>query len=130
MKRFLVFYIGLSAFFFLLFFSSASAADKTITLYYGRECPHCQKEEKFLDQLEKDYPEVKVERLEVWHDQDNQEKFKEISLKFNNPNFSVPLTIIADQSILGFDSAETTGQEIRQLAGITEDKDNKEEKEK
>jgi thiol-disulfide isomerase/thioredoxin len=40
--------------------------------FYGRECPHCQTMEPLVDRLEKEL-EVAVERLEVWHDDDNKD---------------------------------------------------------
>jgi len=41
--------------------------------FYGRECPHCIKMESLVERLEKE-ANVKVERLEVWHDAENAKK--------------------------------------------------------
>ena len=129
MKRILiVLTLALSTFYFLLSSSLALAANKEITLFYGRECPHCQAEEKFLDKLTKLNPEVKITRYEVWHNSDNRPLFESESKKYGNDRLAVPLTIINGQAILGFDTDKTTGQEILQKLGI-ENKGEKGDKE-
>ena len=38
--------------------------------FYGTECPHCNEMKPVIDKLEKE-EKVKVERIEVWHDEAN-----------------------------------------------------------
>jgi thiol-disulfide isomerase/thioredoxin len=45
--------------------------------FYGEECPHCIKMRKLTDRLMQEYPQVKIERVEVWHDKKNMEFIKE-----------------------------------------------------
>ena len=42
--------------------------------FYGKECGHCKKMEPLIDKLEQELG-VKVQRMEVWHDEDSQKKF-------------------------------------------------------
>ena len=44
--------------------------------FYGKECPHCLRMLRLVDGLEKEAG-LKVERLEVWHDQENAKKLEE-----------------------------------------------------
>lgn len=44
--------------------------------FYGKECPHCIKMMPLVDRLEKEIS-VKVERYEVWHNEENARKMKE-----------------------------------------------------
>lgn len=44
--------------------------------FYGKECPHCLRMMPLVDQLEKEAG-LKVEKLEVWHNQDNAKKMEE-----------------------------------------------------
>ncbi len=44
--------------------------------FYGKECPHCLRMLPLVDRLEKEAG-LKVERLEVWHDQENAKKLEE-----------------------------------------------------
>lgn len=39
-------------------------------MFYGKECPHCKNMMPFVDKLEKETG-VKLERLEVWHNEKN-----------------------------------------------------------
>ncbi len=38
--------------------------------FYGKECPHCHEMEPLVDQLQKETG-VTVDRLEVWHNDEN-----------------------------------------------------------
>jgi len=47
----------------------------TVYFFYGEECPHCKNVEPFIDNLTKKYPDVDIERLEVWHNQTNEQVY-------------------------------------------------------
>ncbi len=44
--------------------------------FYGTECSHCQKMAPLVERLEKEMG-VRVEKYEVWHNEENAEKMKE-----------------------------------------------------
>lgn len=44
--------------------------------FYGTECPHCERMHELVERLEKEEG-VKVERIEVWHDKENEKRFME-----------------------------------------------------
>ncbi|MCP6719511.1 MAG: hypothetical protein KJI71_04785 [Patescibacteria group bacterium] len=44
--------------------------------FYGKECPHCIKMEPLVKLLEKEEG-VKIEKYEVWHNEENAKKMKE-----------------------------------------------------
>jgi thiol-disulfide isomerase/thioredoxin len=44
--------------------------------FYGTECPHCQRMHAIVEQLEKEEG-IKIEKLEVWHNEENEKKMKE-----------------------------------------------------
>ena len=44
--------------------------------FYGKECPHCAKMAPIVEQLEKESG-VKLEKLEVWHNEENLNKMRE-----------------------------------------------------
>jgi thiol-disulfide isomerase/thioredoxin len=44
--------------------------------FYGQECPHCKVMAPLVDRL-MDEEKVKVEQLEVWHNQANTQKMTE-----------------------------------------------------
>ncbi len=43
--------------------------------FYGRECPHCHRMDSLVVKLEKE-EKVKVEKMEVWHDEKNAALFQ------------------------------------------------------
>lgn len=45
--------------------------------FYGTECPHCVRMHKLVERLEKEEG-VKVDRFEVWHNKENENKLLEI----------------------------------------------------
>ncbi len=91
------------------------AADTaTLEFFYGETCPHCAKEEVFLDDLQAEFGEqLVIERYEVYFDADNQKLYQQRITDFAIQNSGVPLTIVGDEYIVGFNSAETTGTLIR-----------------
>ncbi|QLH74053.1 MAG: thioredoxin family protein [Methanomassiliicoccales archaeon] len=44
--------------------------------FWGRECPHCKQIRPTVEQLEKEL-NIKLEHLEVWHNQENQRLMQE-----------------------------------------------------
>ena len=44
-------------------------------MYYGAECQHCLKMIPLVEQLEKE-ENIKIERLETWHNSENKQKFE------------------------------------------------------
>ena len=110
MKKLLV----LIAIIFVLFSSKTLfAQEKTdINYYWKTGCKYCEKEQTFLDNLQKDQPALSINRFDVSNNSQNAKKLVEEAKKRNfNPN-SVPVTIIGKQVIIGFDSNETTGKQI------------------
>ncbi len=49
---------------------------KKITMFYGNECPHCHAMLPLADKLCKE-EKIKIEKLEVWHNNKNAEKMRE-----------------------------------------------------
>lgn len=101
----------------LFLFGGKLEAQEQINLYffYGDGCPHCAKEEIFLDQLEKDREDIKIYRFEVWYDFDNSQILAQLSKDLNIKQAGVPVLIISDQAIVGYGSDQTTGKKILQL---------------
>jgi thiol-disulfide isomerase/thioredoxin len=49
----------------------------TLYEFYGETCPHCENMEPKIEQL-KEEEDVEIEKKEVWNDQENAEKMKEL----------------------------------------------------
>ena len=109
-----IFWISLVGIIFLSSLHHFAFAQKRVELifFWGSGCPHCAKEEKFLEKIEKEYPEVEIKRYEVWHDSENQKFFQEVAKKYHVSQPGVPLTIIKDKYFIGYRDDETSGREI------------------
>ena len=77
--------------------------DETVelTLFWGRECPKCEAERAWLDDLEQDYALDRVE-YEVWHDEDNRELFERTAEDLGFEAGAVPTTIIGERVWIGY----------------------------
>jgi cytochrome c biogenesis protein CcdA/thiol-disulfide isomerase/thioredoxin len=98
--------------------------EKVVYFFYGEECPHCQEEEKLLDDLMAKHPEIVVKRFEVWHSKENQDFFKSFAKSKGFEPQAVPTTVIGHQVFKGYASYELSGVEIERsiydLFGITD----------
>jgi glutaredoxin len=93
-------------------FIVSAAEDINLYFFYGDGCPHCAKEEKFLDKLETENKGVKVFRYETWRNSDNAKLLKKIAEELNLDIRGVPVLIIGEETIVGYYNDEVTGQKI------------------
>lgn len=74
-----------------------------LEVYHGAECPHCHKELKWLEGVQKEHPNLEVELYEVWHDSANALKWQARLQDLGQEATGVPTNVIGDQVIVGFD---------------------------
>lgn len=87
-----------------------------VYFFWGDGCPHCEKEMDFLQNtVEKEYPDLNIYYLEIWHDRDNQEIVTDVARGLNTNVGGVPFLVIGNQSIVGYQSDNTTGKQIISL---------------
>jgi glutaredoxin len=110
-----IFWFLAAAVFSLFLMLPAEAATTNVYFFYGDGCPHCAKEEKFLDYLETTDKSVKVNRYEVWGNKQNQELLTQAAKRLNLRFGGVPVTVVGSEAIVGFDETETTGVKISAL---------------
>ena len=113
MKRF----FAVSIIFLLLVLSWPVQAQEKIDIYffYGDGCPHCAKEEKFLNQLEYKNENIRIHKYETWKNRDNAKLMAKIGKELGINIRGVPLTIIGDEIISGYYNDEVTGGKILSL---------------
>jgi len=108
--------IILPAFLLFILIQPALAQDKiNLYFFYGNGCPHCAKEEKFLNKLEKERGDIKIYRYEVWYNRDNAHFLSDLGKKLNLDTSGVPLLVIGNKSIAGYYSDQTTGEKIKEI---------------
>ncbi len=115
---FLLFLIPL--FLFLSFPIRAQEGEKTsppefnLHLFWSKTCPHCVREKTFLRTLEEKYPSLSISLHEVG-DPDSQKLFQKAGRTLSIKAGSVPLAVIGNDYVVGYESDETTGQQIENL---------------
>ena len=114
----------ISIFVLLASFNFVFAQDKVkIIFFYGETCPHCAAEKSFLDELTKEYPEIKINSFAV---SKNVELLMQLYQDYDVPQEIyglVPITFIENKYFLGF--SQEIGQRIKDcVLEIIEDSTN------
>lgn len=114
----------------VLLFSHQILAQE-IHFFYSETCPRCIAEQEFLNKVEQEYPEIKINRYLVT-DPSNHELMRELLKKHGAEKYfgAVPLTFIGDDFVLGFDKSKIEASIQKQLSpfapnGATGDKASK-----
>jgi len=101
----------------LLFTAMPTLAQEKIGLYffYGEGCPHCAKEEVFLNQLMSKNSDLEIHRYETWNNRDNADLMLRVAKSLNINVTGVPLLIVGNKSVIGYYDAETSGKKIEDI---------------
>lgn len=83
-----------------------------LDLYISTTCPHCQKEEVFLRDLQKQKPWLEIHRYEINKNRAALEHFHQQLYQQYLDDYSVPALFFCDSRWVGFDTEKTTGQTI------------------
>ncbi len=102
----------------LLFLSQQALAqysDLEIYFFYSQTCPHCAAEEAFLDNIEQNYPEIRIYRYSI-EDSETHLLLKELAKKYDVERYIglVPMTFVGDDFFLGFDNPDKIGKQIKE----------------
>lgn len=97
-------YIKYFLFSLTLFFIAGcvSAKEITINLFYSETCPHCQAEEKFLNEYVKENSNVRVRMFEVTRNINNANLLDLVKKSIGSINNYVPYTVIGDVGLTGY----------------------------
>ncbi len=86
------------------------ASEKTVVYFFhSKTCSHCISENKFLDKIESNYPNLEIKRLEV-EEQANLEIWRKMAAAYGTSAGVVPITFIGDEYILCYNTDEITGK--------------------
>lgn len=94
----------------------SAVAEKSIHIFYLPECPHCQKAITFLQKLHKNHPDVTLQTHNVAH-QNELSKLTEVAKQHSimQTQLKVPLIVIGNNILIGYDDDHTTGRKIQAL---------------
>lgn len=84
-------------------FTQAQAEEANVTLFYGDGCPHCAKEEEYLEVLQKQLGEnLNVQKYEVWNNKENENLLAQVRTVFDDDNEGVPYLVVGNRDFTGF----------------------------
>lgn len=86
---------------FFVFNLNVEAKEVNLYLFYGEECPHCEREQQYLEEL-KEYYDFNIVKYETWHNEENAELMASVKSKLNIDNPYVPFTVIDNLGLTGF----------------------------
>ncbi len=84
-----------------------------VYFFYGDDCPHCVREEAFLNELEEKNKNINIHRYKVWNNQKNADFLSSLADKFGWNVQGVPFTVVGKKTFSGFYDAATTGEQIK-----------------
>lgn len=101
-------------FFVSLLFGGTVKAETNLDIYmfWGDGCPHCEKESKFLNELLPSYPNISLNKYEVYYNKANSTLMKKVSSELGSNVSGIPYLIIGDKEFVGF-SEGITDKEIK-----------------
>ena len=88
--------------------------EATLHLFWASGCPHCVREKAFLNILGKNYPKLTIKEYEITLNRKNSELLQEVGAKLKIDVSGVPLTVVCENSFMGYLDDETTGKEIEE----------------
>ena len=74
----------------------------TIYFFYSSACPHCKKENKYLDTLEEERKDIVIKRYEVTSSSTNSEYLSKAKERLGVTSQGVPFTVIGDHYYQGY----------------------------
>jgi len=114
LKIFLIVLFLLSIFFNIS--PALSREQAVLYFFYGDGCPNCAKEEIFLEKIQDEYSQVKIESYEVFGNKDNARLLSKLfEICGESGQVRVPAIFIGDKVVIGYLNEETTGIQIKNM---------------
>ena len=92
----------------------AGVPDSEIEVYVRTGCPHCETAKVFLNELRAERPSVTIRIYDIAEDPAALRRLKDLAAERGMTQLGVPTFVIDGELIVGFQSNDTTGSEIRE----------------
>lgn len=105
-------YIFLFILSFLFILPSINAEEKkqvNVYLFHSNTCSHCKAEIEFLNEIQKEYENLKINLYEINDVKENKELMISIKEKLNIDSPMVPFTVIGDYYYIGYNDGVKDG---------------------
>ncbi|MDP3244230.1 MAG: hypothetical protein Q8M83_01060, partial [bacterium] len=78
-----------------------------IYFFYGDGCPHCVKEEVFLQMLKQEHPNLEIRSFEIYHNFNNISLLQKTAEALRINVEGIPLLIVGDKHFIGYNDSIT-----------------------
>lgn len=97
--------------------SEAEDGSPELNLYYfwSVSCPYCKRARPFVEQLAQDLPWLQLHSYDVTANEDNATFYNEMAASIGQNAFSVPGFMVCGVMLMGFDSEDGMGKQLREL---------------
>ncbi len=100
----------LAVFFVFTPLNYSQAENTNVYFFHGDGCPHCAKEEEYLEKIKKETNlQFEIRKYEIWKNKENSTLLKELAENQNWSVTGVPFTVIGDETFTGYLNDEFTG---------------------
>ena len=76
--------------------------DADLVVYWGEGCPNCETQEIWLQEVEEQYPDLVIDRREVWSNEANKQLFEAEAERLGFDAIGVPTTIATERVWIGW----------------------------
>lgn len=98
----IIFVIGNLYFLFTRFAFSKNQIE--LYFFYGQDCPYCAKMADILKEVQGQYPELKINALEVWYNPQSQKLLTALAESYKIKPEGVPVVFVGNLAVEGTDS--------------------------
>jgi thiol-disulfide isomerase/thioredoxin len=104
-----------------------SGQEIVVYFFWGKGCPHCEKEKLFLKEMKKKYQRMVIKDYEVWYHKENAQLLLQMAKAYNMKASGVPVTCIGGKYLTGFsEQIKTDIEEIIRKCSLVKCVDPKE----
>lgn len=88
--------------------------EQGVNLYFfwSNGCPHCEKEKKFLKEIELKYPQIAIFDFEVSRNKENIKLLENIGNELKVDIKGVPFTVVGKKYLIGWFDEEISGKQL------------------
>ena len=97
-------------------FAEEASVNDVFYFFYSDSCPHCHEAMPFVEELEKEYPDIKFKKLELSKDEVNRAIFLKKAEELSMQGRGVPTFVFKDKYIMGFKTGSFE-EKIRAMIG-------------
>ncbi|MEO8327243.1 MAG: glutaredoxin domain-containing protein [Nitrospirota bacterium] len=96
---------------------SPEKTESALEVFVRQGCPHCEKAKAYLAHLKEQRPQLTIAVHDIGEDPQALLRLKVLAAKFDVTQLGVPAFYVGGELLVGFESEETTGQQLEELLG-------------